>query len=317
MRIAILDDYQHAALSSAAWDSLGAEITTFHSHIADTADLIAELRPFDVIVAMRERTPFTQERFRLLPNLRLLVTTGMRNAAIDVAAANAAGVTVCGTAGSPGATPELTWALIMSLVRHVPAEDRAVREGGWQHTVGFGLRGRTLGIAGFGNIGRAVAKVGQAFGMDVLAWSQNLIASVAGEHGVTAVTKDELFATSDVITVHYKLSPRSMSLVGERELGLMKPTAFFVNTSRGPIVDNDALLDVLKSGAIAGAALDVYDEEPMPAGHPLRSAPRTVLTPHVGYVTDDGYRKFYGDAVEDIAAFAAGQPVRVLPASDD
>jgi phosphoglycerate dehydrogenase-like enzyme len=316
MRIAILDDYQHAALSSAAWDSLGAEITPFHSHIADTADLIAELRPFDVIVAMRERTPFTQERFRHLPNLRLLVTTGMRNASIDVAAANAAGVTVCGTAGSPGATPELTWALIMSLVRHVPAEDRAVREGGWQHTVGFGLRGRTLGIVGFGNIGRAVAKVGQAFGMDVVAWSQHLAASVADEHGVTAVTKDELFATSDVITVHYKLSPRSMSLVGKRELGLMKPTAFLVNTSRGPIVDTDALLDVLNTGAIAGAALDVYDEEPMPAGHPLRSAPRTVLTPHVGYVTDDGYRKFYGDAVEDIAAFAAGQPVRVLPASD-
>lgn len=316
MRIAILDDYQHAALASAAWDSLDAELTTFHSHMADTGDLVAELRPFDVIVAMRERTPFTAERFRLLPNLRLLVTTGMRNASIDVAAANAAGVTVCGTGGSPGATPELTWALIMSLVRHVPAEDRAVREGGWQHTVGFGLRGRTLGIVGFGNIGRAVAKVGQAFGMDVLAWSQNLIASVADEHGVTAVTKDELFATSDVITVHYKLSPRSVNLVGKRELGLMKPTAFLVNTSRGPIVDNDALLDVLESGAIAGAALDVYDEEPMPAGHPLRSAPRTVLTPHVGYVTDDGYRKFYGDAVEDIAAFAAGQPVRVLPASD-
>jgi phosphoglycerate dehydrogenase-like enzyme len=270
-----------------------------------------------VIVAMRERTPFTADRFRLLPNLKLLVTTGMRNASIDVAAANEAGVTVCGTAGSPGGTPELTWALILSLVRHVPAEDRAVREGGWQHTVGFGLRGRTLGIVGFGRIGRDVATVGQAFGMDVLAWSQNLAPDAAAGHGATAVTKDELFAASDVITVHYKLSPRSEGLVGERELGLMKPTAFFVNTSRGPIVDNDALLDVLKSGAIAGAALDVYDEEPMPAGHPLRSAPRTVLTPHVGYVTDDGYRRFYGDAVEDIAAFAAGRPVRVLPASGD
>ncbi|MBO0802573.1 MAG: D-2-hydroxyacid dehydrogenase family protein [Nocardiopsaceae bacterium] len=312
MRIAVLDDYQHAALPSADWESLGAEVSVFHSHISDTSDLVLELRPFDVIVAMRERTPFTSERIGLLPSLRLLVTTGMRNASIDVAAANAAGVTVCGTRGSAGATPELTWALILSLVRHVPAEDRAVRDGGWQHTLGFGLSGRTLGIVGLGNIGSRVAAVGQAFGMDVIAWSQNLSAAVAADHGVTAVTKDELFATADVITVHYKLSDRSAGLVGERELGLMKPTAFLVNTSRGPIVDSGALLAALRSEAIAGAALDVYDEEPLQVGHPLRSAPRTVLTPHIGYVTDDGYRRFYGDAVEDIAAFAAGRPVRVL-----
>lgn len=312
MRIAILDDYQRAALTSADWDSLGAEISVFHSHIADTGDLVSELRPFDVVVAMRERTPFTAERIGLLPNLRLLVTTGMRNASIDVAAANAAGITVCGTGGSGGATPELTWALILSLVRHVPAEDRAVREGRWQHTLGFGLSGRTLGVVGFGNIGRRVAAIGQAFGMEVIAWSQHLSAGAAAEHGVTAAGKDELFATADVITVHYKLSDRSAGLVGERELGLMKPTAFLVNTSRGPIVDSDALLAVLESGAIAGAALDVYDEEPLPGTHPLRSAPRTVLTPHIGYVTDDGYRRFYGDAVEDIAAFAAGRPVRVV-----
>lgn len=312
MRIAILDDYQHAALPSADWDSLDAEISVFHSHIADTGDLISELRPFDVIVAMRERTPFTADRIGLLPNLRLLVTTGMRNASIDVAAADTAGITVCGTRGSAGATSELTWALILSLVRHVPAEDRAVRDGGWQHTLGFGLRGRTLGVVGLGNIGRQVAAVGQAFGMDVIAWSQNLSAAAAAEHGVTAVAKDELFATADVITVHYKLSDRSTGLVGERELGLMKPTAFLVNTSRGPIVDSDALLAALHSDAIAGAGLDVYDEEPLPGGHPLRSAPHTVLTPHVGYVTDDGYRTFYGDAVEDIAAFAAGRPIRVI-----
>jgi phosphoglycerate dehydrogenase-like enzyme len=312
LRIAILDDYQHAALSSADWDRLDAEISVFHSHIADTGDLVSELRPFDVIVAMRERTPFTPERIGLLPQLRLLVTTGMRNASIDVAAADAAGVTVCGTRGSGGATPELTWALILSLVRHVPAEDRAVRNGGWQHTLGFGLDGRTLGIVGFGTIGKRVAAVGQAFGMEVIAWSQNLSAKAAAAHDVTAVTKDELFATADVITVHYKLSDRSAGLVGERELGLMKPTAFLVNTSRGPIVDTDALLAVLHSGAIAGAGLDVYDEEPLPGGHPLRTAPRTVLTPHVGYVTDDGYRTFYGDAVEDIAAFAGGRPVRVI-----
>jgi phosphoglycerate dehydrogenase-like enzyme len=312
LRIAILDDYQHAALASADWDGLGAEVSVFHGHIADTGDLVAELRPFDVVVAMRERTPFTAERIGLLPGLRLLVTTGMRNASIDVAAANAAGVTVCGTSGSAGATPELTWALILSLVRHVPAEDRQVRAGGWQHTLGFGLHGRTLGIVGLGNIGARVAAVGLAFGMDVIAWSQNLTGAAAAAHGVTAVGKDELFATADVITVHYKLSDRSAGLVGERELGLMKPTAFLVNTSRGPIVDTDALLEVLHSGAIAGAGLDVYDREPLPGGHPLRSAPRTVLTPHVGYVTDDGYRAFYGDAVEDIAAFAAGRPVRIL-----
>jgi len=316
LRIAILDDYQRIALQSADWGVLGAsDIVPFHGHIADTADLVAELRPFDVIVAMRERTAFTAERIRLLPGLRLLVTTGMANASIDVGAANQAGVTVCGTRGSGAATPELTWALILALVRHVPEEDRRIRAGGWQQTVGFGLHGRTLGVVGLGNIGRRVASVGQAFGMEVLAWSQHLSATAAAEAGVTAVSKDELFATSDVITVHYKLSERSVGLVGPRELGLMKPTAFLVNTSRGPIVDSGALLEALLAGAIAGAGLDVYDEEPLPGGHPLRVAPRTVLTPHLGYVTDDGYRTFYGDAVEDIAAFAAGRPVRVVGAA--
>jgi phosphoglycerate dehydrogenase-like enzyme len=313
MRIAILDDYQRAALASADWAALGAEeVTPFHGHIADTADLVAELRRFDVVVAMRERTPFDAERLRLLPGLKLLVTTGMANAAIDLAAARAAGVTVCGTRGSGGATVELTWALILSLARHVPAEDAVIRGGGWQHTMGFGLRGRTLGVVGLGNLGRQVATVGRAFGMEVVAWSQRLTAAAADAAGVTRVTKDELFSSSDVITVHYKLSPRSAGLVGAREIGLMRPTAYLVNTSRGPIVDTDALLVALRTGAIAGAALDVYDEEPLPGGHPLRNAPRTVLTPHIGYVTDDGYRVFYGEAVEDIAAFAAGRPVRVL-----
>ena len=313
MRIAILDDYQHAALASADWAALGAdEVRPFHGHIADTADLVAELRRFDVVVAMRERTPFDAERLRLLPSLKLLVTTGMHNASIDLAAARAAGVTVCGTAGSAGATVELTWALILSLARHVPAEDARIRADGWQHTLGFGLRGRTLGVVGLGNLGRQVATVGRAFGMEVIAWSQRLTTAHADAAGVTRVTKDELFGSSDVVTVHYKLSPRSAGLVGAREIGLMKPTAYLVNTSRGPIVDTDALLVALRAGAIAGAALDVYDEEPLPGGHPLRNAPRTVLTPHIGYVTDDGYRVFYGEAVEDIAAFTSGRPVRVL-----
>ena len=313
MRIAILDDYQHAALASADWAALGAdEVTPFHGHIADTADLAAQLRGFDVVVAMRERTPFDSGRLRLLPNLRLLVTTGMANAAIDLAAARAAGVTVCGTRGSEGATAELTWALILSLARHVPAEDARVRAGGWQHTMGFGLRGRTLGVVGLGRLGRQVAAVGLAFGMEVVAWSQQLTTATADAAGVTRATKDELFGSSDVVTIHYKLSPRSAGLVGAREIGLMKPTAYLVNTSRGPIVDTDALLVALRAGTIAGAALDVYDEEPLPGGHPLRNAPRTVLTPHIGYVTDDGYQVFYGQAVEDIAAFAAGRPIRVL-----
>jgi phosphoglycerate dehydrogenase-like enzyme len=313
LRIAILDDYQHAALSSADWTQLEAEeITPFHGHLGDTADLVAELRRFDVVVAMRERTFFDAERFRLLPNLELLVTTGMANAAIDLAAARSAGVTVCGTRGSATATAELTWGLILALARHVPAEHAAIRDGRWQHTMGLGLHGRTLGVVGLGRIGTHVAAVGLSFGMEVLAWSQHLSAATAASAGAAAVVKDELFAASDVVTIHYKLSPRSLGLVGAREIGLMKPTAYLVNTSRGPLVDNDALLAALRDGTIAGAGLDVYDEEPLPGGHPLRNAPRTVLTPHIGYVTDDGYRVFYGDAVEDIAAFAAGQPVRVL-----
>jgi len=313
LRIAILDDYQHAALASADWTQLEAEeVTPFHGHLNDTADLVAELRRFDVVVAMRERTFFDAERFRLLPNLRLLVTTGMANAAIDLAAAQSAGVTVCGTRGSAGATAELTWGLILALARRIPVEDAAIREGNWQHTMGFGLHGRTLGVVGLGRIGTHVAAVGLAFGMEVLAWSQHLTAATAASAGATAVGKDELFASCDVVTIHYKLSERSLGLVGAREIGLMKPTAYLVNTSRGPLLDTDALLAALRDGAIAGAGLDVYDEEPLPGGHPLRNAPRTVLTPHIGYVTDDGYRVFYGEAVEDIAAFAAGQPVRVL-----
>jgi phosphoglycerate dehydrogenase-like enzyme len=263
---------------------------------------------------MRERTHFDAERFRLLPSLRLLVTTGMANAAIDLAAASAAGVTVCGTRGSAGATAELTWGLILALARHIPAEDARIREGGWQHTMGLGLRGRVLGVVGLGTLGRQVAAIGRAFGMEVLAWSQRLSADAAAAAGARAVSKEELFASADIVTIHYKLSPRSAGLVGAREIALMQPGAYLVNTSRGPLVDTDALLEALRSGAIAGAALDVYDEEPLPAGHPLRNAPRTVLTPHIGYVTDDGYRVFYSEAVEDIAAFAAGQPVRVLTA---
>jgi phosphoglycerate dehydrogenase-like enzyme len=310
MRIAILDDYQDVALASADWSCLGAEeVTPFHGHLADSSDLIAALRPYDVVVAMRERTYFDASRLALLPALRLLVTTGMANASIDVGFARSRGVTVCGTRGTSGATAELTWGLILSLVRHIPQEDKRMRAGGWQETVGLGLRDRVLGVVGFGRQGRAVASIGQAFGMKVQAWSLNLSASTAD---VPVVSREELFSTSDVVTIHYKLGPRSVGLVGVAELALMKPTAYLINTSRGPIVDSSALLSSLRSRSIAGAALDVYDSEPLPASSPLRSAPRTVLTPHLGYVTDDGYQVFYGDAVEDIAAFYDGKPLRVL-----
>jgi phosphoglycerate dehydrogenase-like enzyme len=273
---------------------------------------------------MRERTAFPADLFARLPELRLLVTTGMANAAIDLDAAREYGVTVSGTGASGTSTAELTWGLILALVRHIPEEDRRMRDtvraggaavaarGGWQQTVGLGLHGKRLGVAGFGRIGRQVAAIGQAFGMKVSAWSENLDAHDAHQADIKAVSKEKLFSRSDIVTVHYKLGERSTGLVGAAELAMMKPTAYLVNTSRGPIVDTDALLAALRNRRIAGAALDVYDTEPLPLDHPLRSAPNTVLTPHLGYVTDDSYQVFYGEAVEDIAAFAKGAPVRVL-----
>jgi phosphoglycerate dehydrogenase-like enzyme len=326
MRIAILDDYQNVALGYADWKGLpGApEITVFSEHITRHELLAATLRPFDVIVAMRERTAFPASLLALLPNLRLLVTTGMANASCDMTAARAHGITVCGTNGVSGATAELTWGLILALVRHIPEEDRRMKEsaraggaalsvrGGWQRTVGTGLAGKRLGVVGLGRQGREVARYGQAFGMQVAAWSQNLDPDQAREAGAEPVSREQLFSRSDVVTIHYKLSPRSTGLVGAAELALMKPTAYLVNTSRGPIVDTGALVAALRGGQIAGAALDVYDTEPLPLGDPLRSAPNTVLTPHLGYVTDETYQVFYGEAVEDIAAYINGNPVRVL-----
>jgi phosphoglycerate dehydrogenase-like enzyme len=326
MRVAILDDYQQVSLASADWSavrSLG-QIDVFAQPIARTEALVSALEPYDVVVAMRERTSFDADRLGQLPRLRLLVTTGMGNAAIDLAACAARGVTVCGTGGIGSATAELTWGLILALLRHIPEEDRrlklAGRPGGaaigvggsWQQTVGTGLEGKRLGVIGLGNLGRRMARIGRAFGMNVAAWSQNLDPGVAAEEQVEAVSKEELFSTADVVTLHYKLSERSTGLVGATELGFMKPSAYLVNTSRGPLVDSAALVAALRSGAIAGAALDVYDVEPLPLGDPLRSAPNGVLTPHLGYVTEETYRVFYSDAAEDITAFANGAPVRVL-----
>jgi phosphoglycerate dehydrogenase-like enzyme len=314
VKIAILDDHQGVALDAAPWHDLGgdAEIVAFADHV-DRDDALADrLEPFDVVVAMRERTPFTRARLERLPNLRLLVTTGMRNASIDVAAAQERGIVVSGTGGVTAATAELTWALILALARHVPAEDRAMREGAWQRTVGIDLAGRTLGVVGLGNQGAPVAHIGRAFGMRVIAWSQNLTPERAAEHGAEAVSRDALLEQADVLTIHVKLSDRSRGLIGAAELARMKPTALLVNTSRGPIVDEAALVRALHDGTIGGAALDVYDTEPLPPDHPLRTAPHTVLTPHIGYVTQATYEVFYREAVEDVAAYLRGEPVRVL-----
>ncbi len=315
MRIAVLDDYQQVALTSADWGPVrdrGGDIVVVGDHIADEGELVSRLAEFDVIVAMRERTAFPAGVLDRLPALRLLVTTGAKNAAIDVPAARGNGVVLSGTGMSGVAAPELTWALLMALVRHVPAEDAAVRAGGWQHTVGLDLAGRTLGLLGLGRIGQRVAGYARAFDMEVLAWSQNLTAERAAEHGAQAVAKDELFERSDIVAITTVLSRRTRGIVGSAELALLGPAGYLVNTSRGPIVYEDALVAALAAGTIAGAALDVYDVEPLPVDHPLRTAPNTVLTPHIGYVTQAAYERMYADVVEDIAAFADGAPIREL-----
>ncbi len=313
-RVAILDDYQDVAGRMADWASLpaGTDLVVFRDHLADVEPLAKRLADFEVVIAMRERTPFPRALLERLPKLKLLITTGMRNASIDVGAAVERGVVVCGTAGLPYPTAELTWGLILALFRQIPGEDRATREGRWQVSCGLGLNGKTLGVLGLGGLGSRVAKVGRAFEMEVIAWSQNLTAARAAEVGATLVGKDELLARSDVLSVHLVLGDRTRGLIGARELSQMKRTAYLVNTSRGPIVDEAALVAALRARTIAGAGLDVYDEEPLPLDHPLRSLPNTVITPHLGYVTEETYRIFYGHALEDVKAWLAGQPVRVV-----
>ncbi|WP_328608088.1 D-2-hydroxyacid dehydrogenase family protein [Amycolatopsis sp. NBC_00345] len=312
MKIAILDDYQNVALTFGDWDSLEAEIEVFTEAFAGPSEVVERLAGFDVVVAMRERTRFPAEVLDRLPDLKLLVSTGPRNAAIDLDAAGRNGVVVSATGHVGPPTSELTWALILAAARNLPAEFRSMREGGWQVGVGTMLHGKTLGLLGLGRLGAEAARIGQAFGMKPIAWSQNLTAEKAAEHGVTAVSKDELFAWSDVLSIHLVLSDRSRGLVGARELALMKPSAMLVNTSRGPIVEEAALVDALRRKVIGAAALDVYDTEPLPADHPLRTLDNAVLTPHIGYVSRETYEVFYGDAVEDIAAFQDGSPLRVM-----
>jgi phosphoglycerate dehydrogenase-like enzyme len=313
-RIVLLDDYQGVALDYGGWDRVPDEwqLVALEQHIDDADELVEALSDAEIVVAMRERTPFTATILDRLPDLKLLITTGMANAAIDVAAAHRNGIVVCGTAVKGPPTAELSWGLILSLLRSIPTEDAGMRDGGWQTTIGGDLDGATLGLLGLGRLGTKMATIGKAFGMEVLAWSQNLDPAAAREAGAEPVEKQALFERADIVSVHLRLSERTRGLVGAAELGAMKPSAYLINTSRGPIVDTEALLAALESEAIAGAGLDVYDTEPLPADHPLRSAPRTVLTPHLGYVTEDTYDTFFTHAVEDVLAYLDGAPVRIV-----
>jgi phosphoglycerate dehydrogenase-like enzyme len=315
-RVAVLDDYQRVALTSTEWSALDGrvDVDVFSDHLSDEDALAERLAPYEIVVAMRERTAFPPSLIARLPELKLLVTTGPRNAVIDVAACNAAGVTVSGTGGSVWSTSELTWALILACARFVPTEVANVRSGGWMTTVGKDLHGATLGLLGLGRIGGLVAKVGQAFGMETIAWSQNLTEERCASLGVAHVSKDELFQRSDILTVHLVLSPRTTGLVGEAELRAMKPTAILVNTSRGPICDEPVLARACAEGWIAGAGLDAYGVEPLPADDPFRALDNVIATPHIGYVSENVYRAFFADIVEDIAAYLDGAPIRVVPA---
>ena len=314
MKVAVLDDYQGVARDLAHWSGLpeGAELEVFRDHLADEGQLVERLQGFQAVVGMRERTPFPRSVLTRLPDLRLLITTGGRNASFDVEAATELGIVVCGTGGAGEGPTELTWGLIIGLLRKIPQEDRLTREGRWQTTIGVGLKDKTLGLIGLGHIGGLMARVGNAFQMNVIAWSQNLTAERAAECQAALVDKETLFRESDIASVHLRLSDRTRGLVGAREIGLMKPTAYLVNISRGPIVDEAALVDAMQRRAIAGAALDTFDVEPLPQDHPFLKLDNTIIAPHLGYVTEEGYRAFYAGAIEDIRAYATGEPVRVI-----
>jgi phosphoglycerate dehydrogenase-like enzyme len=310
-RVLVLDDYQDVARQFGPWGDLDVDLDVRTEHL-DDANLIAALRDVEVVVAMRERTPFPRDVLAAAPNLKLLVTTGMANASIDLDACRELGIEVRGTTGLRTSTAELTWGLVLALARHICTEDRGVREGGWQRTLGLELAGARLGVVGLGKLGAEVARIGLAFGMEVVAWSQNLQPERAAAVGVRAVEKHELFATSDVVTLHLKLSERTRGIVGAPELSVMRPTAYLINTSRGPLVDEAALVDALRRRTIAGAGLDVFDVEPLPVDHPLRTLPNTVLTPHIGYVTIATYQEWWRQVVEDIKSWADGEALRML-----
>jgi phosphoglycerate dehydrogenase-like enzyme len=315
MRVAILDDYLQCARDVADWSRVTsrAEVTVFTEHLGAPDRVVEALRDFEILCLMRDRQPLSADTLAELPKLAFISFTGGRNGTLDVAAAQARGIKISHTTrGVASSTTELIWALIMATVRQLPANEASLRSGRWQATLGSVLGGKTLGIIGLGRLGKRIADFGRCFDMSVVAWSPHLTDERAAAAGARRVERDELLSTADVVTIHVPLNSGTRGLIGADEIALMKPTAFLVNTSRGPIVDEAALLEVLRDRRIAGAGLDVYDVEPLPAGHPLRTAPNTVLTPHLGYVSTGNYEQFYGDAVEDIAAFRAGKPVRVL-----
>ena len=314
VQIAVIDDWQDVARDVVDWsvlDSLG-EVTFEHDYPADNATLAMRLGRYQVICVMRERTRFDEDLLKRLPNLKLLVTGGMRNAALDMQAAAKLGIKVCGTDSYKHAAPELPWALIMAATRNLVNEANALRAGKWQQGLGADLHGKTLGILGLGSIGQRVAQFGQVFGMKVIAWSENLTAERAEQAGVTYVSKQQLFEQADVLSVHLVLSERSRGLVDAQALGWMKPTALLVNTARGPIVDEAALIKALQKQQIAGAALDVFEQEPLPAMHPFRTLDNVLATPHVGYVSRQNYEQFFSQMIEDVQAWSAGEPVRLL-----
>jgi phosphoglycerate dehydrogenase-like enzyme len=315
-RVVVLDDHQAATRRFGPWSRLNGriELETIAEHISDPDELVKRLSGAEIVMAMRERTAFPREILQRLPDLKLLVSTGRVNAAIDVAAAADLGIVVSGTDIPTSPTAELTWALVLALTRRVCAEDANIRAGGWQHTIGPELAGKTLGVVGLGRQGSRVASFGKAFEMDVIAWSQNLAPEDAHARGVEPVAKDELLERADVVTLHLRLSDRTRGIISAADLAKMKPTAYLINTSRGPLVDEAALVEALTGGTIAGAGLDVYDVEPLPPDHPLRSVPNTVLTPHIGYVSEGTYEIFFTHAVEDIAAYLDGNPIRVYEA---
>lgn len=313
MKIAVLDDYQNVARDMANWSVLSEHEITFFDQVYEGLDGFAErLAPFEIVCVMRERSPMQRDLLERLPNVKMLATAGMRNAAIDLDYCKDRGIAVCGTQNSAQATPELAWGLIIALARNIHIENQRMRGGTWITTLGTDLYGKTFGILGLGKLGTKMAQIANAFDMRVIAWSANLTEQAAREAGAERVEKDDLFRQSDFLTIHYKLGERSRGLVGADELALMKPSAFLINTSRGPIVDTDALIAALQTGQIAGAGIDVYDQEPLPPDAPIRQAPNTILTPHLGYVTDGIYKAFYGQMVESIQAWMAGDPVRVL-----
>ncbi len=316
MRIVVLDDYQGCAFDLADWSAIRGshEAVAFRDHIADEDELVRRLGPVDVLCIMRERTPVMRPLLEKLPTLKLIVTTGHVHSSLDTKAAIERGITVCTTASSRFATAELTFALLLGLARQIVAHHNSVQSGGWQVGLGHDVRSKTLGVIGLGNLGAQVAGFGKAFGMDVIGWSQNLTDEQAAKAGVRRVSKDELFRASDYVTIHYKLSARSKGLVGAQEIALMKPSAYLINTSRAPLIDEPAMIAAIREGRIAGAGLDVFEDEPLPAGHFFRTTKKVIVTPHVGYVSHENYVTYYSQMVENIEAWLAGQPIRVATA---